>query len=170
MRIAKAVQMEKLQAQVTLIGNAIYSQSGRYLYLTSDPKNIGGQATYDTDIAENLPDNPFIVPTIRFDDILPIIQRTKQRSFLLKADIEASEHYIFNHDSKIFDHLDIPIIILEWDRFRDHVDRGAIVIAFLTHRKYIPTVDTCQKLNMTNTFTSWPPNVFWIQIDRLDIC
>lgn len=170
-RIAKAVQIEQLQDNVILIGNAIYSQSGRFLNLSSQPKNIGGQCTVDTGIIVKNTDDSFIVETIRFDDILPIIQQTNKRSFLfIKADIEASEHYLFETGIQLFQSIDIPVIIIEWDRFRDHVDRGATVLTFLIKQGYIPTIDTCQILNITNTFVGWPANVFWTKINQSNIC
>ena len=170
LRIAKAIQIENLQNNVILIGNAIYSQSGRFLNLSSEPENIGGQATSDTSIANKFSDDPHIVETIRFDDILPIIKSTERRAFLLKADIEASEHHLFDSGTEIFEYLDIPVIIIEWDRFRDHIDRGAMVLSFLTKHGYIPTVDTCQRLNITDTFIGWPANVYWMKTNSSDIC
>lgn len=170
LRIAKAIQIEHLEDNVILIGNAIYSHSGRYLNLSSEPQNIGGQATSDTGITNKFLDDPFIVETIRFDDILPVIKRTDKRSFLLKADIEASEHYLFDSGTELFGYLNIPVIIIEWDRFRDHIDRGAVVLSFLMKNGYIPTIDTCQRLNITNTFVGWPSNVFWTKINQTNIC
>ncbi len=170
MRIAKAIQIENLQNKVILIGNAIFSKSGRYLKLSSDPVNIGGQATHDRVITNKLSDNPFIVKTIRFDDILPIIKRAKERSFLLKVDIEGSEYHLFESGTQIFEYLNIPIIIIEWDKFHYHIERGTMVINFLVKHGYIPTSDTCEKLNMTNTFTGWPANIFWTKMNQSDIC
>ncbi len=40
-KIRKAIQIEKLQDKVVLVGNAIFNESGKYLKMQSDPFNVG---------------------------------------------------------------------------------------------------------------------------------
>ncbi|CAF2056853.1 unnamed protein product [Rotaria magnacalcarata] len=170
MRIVKAIQMEKLQQNVILIGNALYSQSGHKLSLSQDPTNIGGQAIYDSSPINKSLDNPYVVKTMRFDDLLPIIKETKKRSFLLKADIEGSEYHIFESGKQVLDYIDIPIIFMEWDKIRYHKARATNIINFLTTRQYIATIDTCKQVNATVPIEQWPVNIFWTKMNGSEIC
>ena len=162
LRIAKAIQTENLQNRVILIGNAIYSKSGQYLRLSADPNNIGGQGIYTNPVKNNMTD-PYVVKTIRFDDVLPLIKETKMRSFFMKIDIEGSEFHVFNTSAQAFDYLTISVIMMEWTFATHSKDRGTFIINFLTARGYIPTKNTCSKLNIETAFKNWPPNVFWIK-------
>ena len=169
LRIAKAIQTEGLQQQVILIGNAIYSESRRYLSLSSDPSNIGGQGIQTHRFQNESLTNPYIVKTIRFDDLLPVIKEMKTRSFFMKMDIEGSEYYVFNTSTQAFDYLTISVIMMEWTYSKYNGEgRGSSIIDFLTSREYIPTENLSHKLNLTSAFTNWPVNVFWVKNDHLD--
>jgi len=170
MRIAKAIQIENLRNKVILIENAVYSHSGRYLRLSSHFENIGGQGISNGDIGNKSRNDPYIVKTIRFDDILPIIKQTKFRSFLMKIDIERSEHHVFETGTELFNYVDVPIIHIEWDKMHYQKEHGNNVVSFFTERGCIPTTDTCEKLNMTNVFSGWPANVFWTKMNLSAIC
>ncbi|CAF1439745.1 unnamed protein product [Adineta steineri] len=170
MRIAKAVQMENFQNKVILIGNAIYSSTGQYLRLSKDPVNIGGQGIYGTAFLTNRSDDIYMVRTMRLDDILPKIQQTNLSSFVMKIDIEGAEYYVFESGRKLFDAFDIPVIMMEWDKVYQNIERGNFILKFLILHKYIPTTDTCQELSKTDDFSKWPANVFWIKMNRTGIC
>jgi len=170
MRIARAIQIENVRNNVILIGNAINTYSGQYMKISSHSSNIGGQRTYDLGTTNITTNNLHIAKTIRLDDILPIIEQTKFRSFLLKVDIEGSEYHVFASGSQFFDKLDVPIILMEWDKINSNKKHGDAAVEFLIKRGYIPTTDTCQELNMTIVFTGWPANVFWTKMNRSDIC
>ena len=163
LRITKAIQMENLQNRVILVGNAIYSKSGQYLDLSPNPGNIGGQAVR-TDLVQNKSTiNPYVVQTIRFDDLLPLIKETKIRSFFMKIDIEGSEFHVFNTSAQAFDYLKISFIMMEWTMVKNPKEQAMFVIDFLTSRGYIPMKDTCSKLNLADAFNNWPIDVFWIK-------
>ncbi|CAF0719885.1 unnamed protein product [Adineta steineri] len=171
MRIAKAIQIENLKNKVILIGNAVYSSTGQYIKLSQDSGNIGGQSIYGTTFnLTKSADDIYMVRTIRLDDILPKIQQTKISSFVMKIDIESAEYYVFESGKELFDSLDIPLIMMEWDKMHYNIERGNFVLRFLKTRKYIPITDTCQELNETEVFSKWPANVFWTKMNRTSIC
>ncbi|CAF1318396.1 unnamed protein product [Rotaria magnacalcarata] len=170
MRLAKAIQIEQFQKNVILIGNALYSQLGVNLHLSNDPGNIGGQATDNSRLTNQSSDNPYVVKTMRFDDLLPIIKKTKMRSFLLKADIEGSEYHIFESGRQVLDYLDIPVILVEWVWLSKNKERATNIVNLLVNRQYIATLDTCIPLNMTEFTNNWPMNVYWIKINSSEIC
>ncbi|CAF1254687.1 unnamed protein product [Adineta steineri] len=169
-RVAKAIQIENLYNKVILIGNAVYSKAGQHLTLTSDPGNIGSQGVKGVASKNQSLQDPYVVTTIRLDDILPIIKQTGFRSFVMKLDIEGSEYYVFESGKQIFDSVDIPIIVLEWGKLLWNAEHTNYVIRFLIQKNYVPTSDTCKELNMINMFKDWPPNVFWVKMNRTNIC
>ncbi|UJR08020.1 hypothetical protein I4U23_012298 [Adineta vaga] len=169
-RIVKASQIENVQKNIILIGNAIFSASGEYLQLSKYPENVGGQGIQGTSKVNQSLNNPYIVKTIRFDDILPIIKHTQLRTFLLKADIEGYEYYIFESGKQVFDYIDVPIIYIEWYQIAHNQAFGMYVVEFLTKRNYTPTEDACKVLNITNALKGWPINVFWVKMNRINMC
>jgi FkbM family methyltransferase len=51
-RIVRAIQLENLSNYLTLIGNAIYTQSNRYVKLSHEKSNIGGQGLVTNETSE----------------------------------------------------------------------------------------------------------------------
>ncbi|CAF1254669.1 unnamed protein product [Adineta steineri] len=170
MRVAKAIQIENLRNNVILIGNAVYSKAGQQVSLTKHPGNIGGQGVKGVASKNQSLQDPYVVTTIRLDDILPIIKQTGFRSFAMKIDIEGSEYYAFASGDKLFDSVDVPIVAVEWDKIHLNTEHANYVVQFLLKRSYIPTSDTCKELNMVNMFSGWPPNIFWVKMNRTSIC
>jgi FkbM family methyltransferase len=52
-RIVRAIQIENVSKYVTLIGNAIYNESGKFLELSKDNSNVGGQGLITNQTIEN---------------------------------------------------------------------------------------------------------------------
>ncbi|CAF0778046.1 unnamed protein product [Adineta ricciae] len=169
-RIVRASQLENVQDKIILIGNAIYSTSGESLQLSRSPENIGSQSIQGKAKTNQSAINSYIVKTIRFDDILPVIKQTSHRMFLLKVDIEGYEYYLFESGRQVFDFIDIPVIHIEWYQLAHKREFETYVVEFLTQRGYIPTEDTCKVLNTTNILKGWPIDVFWIKVNRLTLC
>jgi FkbM family methyltransferase len=114
-RIRKAVQIEKVQDKVILIGNAIFSQSGKYLQMKSDPYNVGSQAIIVDSNMNNSDTDMYVVKTIRFDDILPILKEKNIRNAVMKVDIQWSETFLCESGNETFDYVNIPVVLMEWD-------------------------------------------------------
>ncbi|CAF4313755.1 unnamed protein product [Rotaria sp. Silwood2] len=159
--IARAVQIQRVQNRVVLVHNALYSKSGEYMTLSKAmPSEIELRETAQQNITSE-----FVVQTIRFDDLLPILIERKVQSVLIKIDIEGSEGFMCEAGSKTFDLIDIQLIIMEWGHgFRKwHRKRYEFMTLFFTERQYIVTDVFCNKLNLTEWETTWPGNVFWIK-------
>ncbi|CAF4209983.1 unnamed protein product [Rotaria magnacalcarata] len=109
-RILRAVQIENVQNRVVLIHNALYSESGKYLTLSNGPPSgiELGKATQQNFTSE------YIVQTIRFDDLLPILLEKRVQSVMIKIDIEGSENYMCETGSKMFELIDIQLVMMEW--------------------------------------------------------
>ena len=52
--------------------------------------------------------------TIRLDDLLPILIERKVQSVLIKIDIEGSEVYMCESGSKVFDLIDVQLVMMDW--------------------------------------------------------
>ncbi|CAF1255849.1 unnamed protein product [Adineta ricciae] len=76
-----------VQNPVTLIRNVISLKSSEYLTLKPDPNNIGSQ---DFDFIANPKgiNETYVVKTIQFDDILPVLKGKQIRHAIMKMDIQ----------------------------------------------------------------------------------
>ncbi|CAF1265900.1 unnamed protein product [Adineta ricciae] len=161
-RIARAVQLRNAQKNVVLVQNALYSDPGKYLTITTDdPSGIRLQER----TTEKESKNEFVVKTIKFDDLLPILIQRKVKTAMIKIDIETSESYICATGAKIFDQINIPYIMMEWHSWRvKHQQRYQYIVDFMTARGYIPVDASCKELNPNDWLNlSWPGNIFWIK-------
>jgi FkbM family methyltransferase len=160
-RIARAVQIERIQNRVVLVQNALYSSGGNNLKIkTDDPGNI----RLSNDSTKKTSSGQFNAQTIRFDDLLPILKKRGVRSALIKIDIETSESYMCETGSKVFQQIDIPFVMMEWHHWRvNHQKRYQSIVDFFTQRNYMPTDTNCKELETSKWLTKWPGNVFWIK-------
>lgn len=121
-RIHKAANAEKIEANIILITNAISNKRNQVKALQPSHDNIGGQSLLnekDKDYNKSEKSkNKYLVETILFDDIVEYLPKNKENKIferaILKIDIEGFEPYAFEHASKLFNTLDIPIVFMEW--------------------------------------------------------
>ncbi|CAF3770339.1 unnamed protein product [Rotaria socialis] len=169
-RIRKAVQIENVQDKVVLVGNAIYSESGKTFKMNSDPFNVGAQAIIEKDTGEYSNDDMYAVTTIRFDEILPILQDKDIRNAVMKVDIQWAEIFLCETGKKVFDYVNIPVVLMEWDAVPHAKARMGVVLKFFIERGYVATKDMCADLNTADAFNSWPGDIFWVNMNRSQIC
>lgn len=171
-RIHRAIQLANVANRVVLIQNALYTHSGQFLHLSRDAKNIGGQ---ELDLTKNQTNNqsaindPYIVKTIKFDELEPILTSHGIRGAILKIDIEGSESFVFESGSRIFDLLDIPYIQMEWLKVRDYPKRVKVILDFFAERNYDPMTFSCQLLHSPQNST-WPQDFCWIKRNVSGFC
>ncbi|CAF3619268.1 unnamed protein product [Rotaria sordida] len=171
-RIHRAVQITNVANRVVLIQNAIFTHSGQYLYLKNYSRNIGGQ---ELDISkklfinQNVINNPYIVKTIKFDELLPILVARGVRGAIIKMDIERSESFVVESGSRVFDTLEIPFVQMEWMGVRSYPDRAKVIIDFFVKRNYDPKTDSCKLLSITQHAT-WPGGICWIKRNVSNFC
>ncbi|UJR30784.1 hypothetical protein I4U23_018304 [Adineta vaga] len=172
-RLRRAIQMRNLYNQVVLVQNAIFNHSGQYLRLSIDTTNVGGQSIHPSRNYHgktNLPIvNPYIVKTITFDEVLPILLAHAIRSVSIKMDIEGSESFVFKTGHRIFDTLDIPLIQMEWKIVHQDANQVKIIIEFLNQRHYIPINNQCKVLDLQEN-TSWPDEIYWLKRNAPTFC
>ena len=169
-RIRRAVQMEKLEDKVIIVGNAIYNESGKYLKMKSDPTNVGSQAIIVDGGPSPPDDDMYTVKTMRFDDILPILKKKNMRNIVMKVDIQWSEIHLCATGGKVFDYANIPIILMEWDRGPEYTTRMNSVLRFFIGRGYVATADMCKTLKEADAITSWPSDIYWVKLNQSEIC
>jgi FkbM family methyltransferase len=169
-RIRKAVQIEKVQDKVVLIGNAIFSESGKYLEMKSDPSNVGSQAIIVNSNMNNSHNGMYVVKTIRFDDILPVLKAKNIRNAVMKVDIQWSEVFLCETGGETFDYVNIPVVLMEWEIAPQNRDRMRNILKFFIGRGYVATTDMCKILNEGDAFNSWPGDIYWMKMNRSEIC
>ncbi len=169
-RIRKAIQVEKLQGRVVLIGNALFNESDKYLRMESNPLNVGSQGIIVDNNTNQSNDDIYVVKTIRFDDILPIFKDKNIRNAVMKVDIQWSEIYLCEAGGKIFDYVNIPVILMEWDRVSHYTIPMAIVLQFFIGRGYVATKNMCDVLDQRNAFHSWPSDIYCMKMNLSEIC
>jgi FkbM family methyltransferase len=169
-KIRKAIQIEKLQDKVVLVGNAIFNESGKYLKMQSDPFNVGSQMVIVNSNMNQSENDIYVVKTIRFDDILPVFKAKNIRNAVMKVDIQFSEVYLCETGDKIFNYVNIPVILMEWEQSPHYVTRMKGVISNLVGRGYVATADMCTTLNVSDAFRSWPSDIYWMKMNRSEIC
>ncbi|CAF3754852.1 unnamed protein product [Adineta steineri] len=161
-RIARAVQMRNVQNRVVLVQNAIYPVSGKSLTIriNDDPSGVN---LFD-DQANNLPKREYVVKTLRFDDVLPILIARNVKTAMIKIDIEAAESFMCESGSKIFEEINIPYIMMEWHGIRSkYQERYQFIIDFFSARGYVATDQSCKDLRIKDWLRNWPGNVFWLK-------
>ena len=167
-RLHRAVQLANVGNRIALIHNALYTKSGEYLTLSNDALNVGGQeldAAMKPNISKPLSQNqslsnPYVVKTIQFNDLLPVLRERGFRGAIMKVDIEGSESFVVEAGSQIFDSFDIPMVQIEWLKVRDFPKRVNILIDFFVKRNYEPRTFQCQLLAM-NEVAKWPNDFCW---------
>jgi FkbM family methyltransferase len=170
-RIRRAVQLENLYDRVILISNAIYNSSNKYLRLSKSNDNIGSQhLNGNFSIKDSSVDYAHIVRTIRFDDLLPILEKFQIRSAIMKIDIEASENFMCQTGSEVFNRINIPYVMMEWMNIRLFKDRADLVVHFFQRRKYIPMNEYCELVLSKDYYEDWPAVVIWIKANYIHFC
>jgi FkbM family methyltransferase len=176
-RLRHAIQLSNVSDRVVLVQNALFTHSGQFLRLSVDTKNIGGQGIYpssnrsDKHRAQNSlsTNNPYLVKTITFDEILPILLAHGIRRALVKMDIEGSESFVVENGSRVFDTLDIPFIQMEWKVISQYDGRVKIVFDFFSKRNYDPMTISCQLLDLLE-HKLWPDEIYWLKRNASNFC
>ncbi|CAF2142769.1 unnamed protein product [Rotaria magnacalcarata] len=169
-RIRRAIQIEKVQQQVVLVPRALYNKSNVYLSLRENiEKNIGSQRL-NAEVNKNEKD-PFIVQTMRFDDLLPVIRERNIQQAIIKIDIETSEHYLCETGEKVFNQINIPFVMMEWANIKKITVRADSILRFFRNRSYIPfNPETCQS-EIDNDYRHWlTQDIFWIKKNYSHLC
>ena len=160
-RIRRAVQLQQVQQRVVLVHNALYSKSGEYLTLADGGPSgmqLGGSSKEKVT-------SQLVVQTARLDDLLPILVERKVQSVLIKIDIEGSEVYMCESGSRLFDQIDVQLVMMEWGHgFRkQYRQRYQSIADFFTQRNYVPTDPHCTELSVSKWESEWPGNIYWIK-------
>jgi FkbM family methyltransferase len=171
-RIHRAVQLANVANRVVLIRNALFTHSGHYLRLSNDANNIGGQElNFASQPINNqsIINDSYVVKTIKFDELLPILIARGIRGAIMKIDIEGSESFVVESGGRIFDLLDIPYIQMEWLKVCKYPDRVKVILDFFAQRNYDPKTFSCQLLNLTQPLT-WPGDLCWVKRNVSNLC
>ena len=169
-RLAVAVDLGHVSSNITLIHNAIHNvhttlrmgassinPSHAFLIETSKCKaTLSGKKWCDT-----LPP----IDTIILNDILPLVQF---KSALMKVDVEGNEVNVFTESTagKLFDHIDIPIVFMEWAlcKQRPTVQR---LLDFFYNRNF--SAFDLRNSKLRKHYSKWPPNIVFKKSPYIDI-
>jgi FkbM family methyltransferase len=177
-RIRRAAQLTNATDRVVLVQNALFTHSGQSLELSFEKGNIGGQSIIQSSINRShehvatdrlSTSNLYIVKTITFDEVLPILLAYDVRGALMKIDIEGSESFVVENGSQVFDTLNIPFVQMEWKLISEYADRVEVMFNFFNKRDYYPMTDVCKHLNLTQ-YKLWPNEIFWLKRNSSVFC
>ena len=111
-RIIKAVQIEKLEDRITLIQNAVTNKRNQKVNLGPQPK--GWWAIKDGDPGKIKSASDITVDTILVDDLIDLVPKGHKKG-IIKIDIEGHEPVAFLCAKRLFEHLEIKALFMEWD-------------------------------------------------------
>ena len=172
LRIHKASYLEKTDANIILIKNAISNKRNEIKLLAQNSNNIGGQSLLENKDKEFKKDitNKYLVETILFNDLLKYIpyknEITKEeyKKAILKIDIEGFEPYAFEYANLLFDKLDFRVIFMEWGNLpkqTNEFQRIEKMIDFLMNRNF-KAYGNNYLLVKTN-WKQWPWDIVWVK-------
>jgi FkbM family methyltransferase len=169
-RIRRAIELEHVQKRVILIPHALYNKSNVYLSLRANiPNNIGSQRLTN-EVAKNDKD-PLVVKTIRFDDLISIVNERNIHDAIIKIDIETSEHFLCETGERMFNQINIPFVMMEWANIKTIPIRANLIQLFFINRHYIPyNPETCQP-NSNTDYHQWKTqDIYWIKQNYIHLC
>jgi len=169
-RIRRAIQLERVQNRVVLIPRALYNKSNVYLSLRANIQNNIGSQRLKNEVSKNDTD-PMIVKTVRFDDLISIVQERNIREAIIKIDIETSEHFLCETGQLMFNEINIPFVMMEWANIKTIPTRANLIRDFFINRHYIPyDPETCQRQNKTNYLLWKSQDIYWIKHNYTHFC
>jgi FkbM family methyltransferase len=169
-RIRRAIQNEHVQQRVVLVARALYNKSNVYLSLRSNIQNNIGSQRLKNEVLENDKD-PLVVKTIRFDDLLPIVNERNIREAVIKIDIETSEHFLCETGERMFEKINIPFVMMEWANIKNIETKANLIKQFFSNRHYIPfDSETCQPQNEANYKLWKSQDIYWIKQNYTHLC
>ncbi|CAF0875328.1 unnamed protein product [Adineta ricciae] len=168
--IRQAIGLEHVEEHVVLVPRALYNKSDVYLSLQENIRNNVLSQYLNEEVVKN-DTNPFLVRTIRFDDLLPTVYKRNIREAIIKIDIERSEHYLCETGEQMFNYLNIPFVMMEWANIKAIPERATLIRSFFTSRQYLPYApETCQLHNETD-YSKWNSQyIYWIKHNYAYLC
>ena len=173
-RIHRALQIEKLSTQVTVIHNAVSDYRTKATLLTSGDNQ--GDTRILMEYRSCIGSCPMPVNTILMDDLLEVI---KFNTTIIKMDIQGFECQAMKHSEKLLKQLQVPYIFMEWGLMGQHYHsenhtstekyRIQEMIRMLfdhDYRPYTLTSDGSKPLDPL-TWHKWPFDIIWNKL--LDI-
>lgn len=172
-RIHKASILENLTNSITLIRNALTDQRNQIKLLSNPLKNVAAQTLVENIHKQykksELSSNKYLVETILLDDIIEFLPLEKRKRFskkaIMKIDIEGLEAFAILSGKRLFDILDIQVVIMEWEyckRITNHHTKVEEMILFFINKNLVPHSIEGLKLN-SNNWKNWPWDVYWIK-------
>jgi FkbM family methyltransferase len=169
-RIRRAIQLEHVEQRVILIPRALYNQSNVYLSLRANIQNNIGSQRLTNEVSKNDQD-PLIVKTIRFDDLLPLVSERNISDAIIKIDIELSEHFLCETGQLMFEQINIPFIMMEWANIKSIPTKANLIRDFFINRHYLPYDPvTCQP-QKERDYRHWnSQDIYWIKNNHVHLC
>lgn len=160
-RLKHSIAFNKFENNVILIGNALSNKRNELKVLTSFKSNVGAQSIIHEDQALlKEKTNKYVVETILFDDLIDFLPKGKK--VIMKIDIEGYETFAFENATKIFDHVDIKCIYMEWGNLKlNHKNHHRLrrLVQFFFERNYNPYFKNEMLPNFD--WLNWPWDIVW---------
>ncbi len=169
-RIRRAIQLENVEQRVILIPRALYNKSNVYLSLRANIQNNIGSQRLTNEVSKN-DQNPLVVKTIRFDDLISLVNERNIADAIIKIDIETSEHFLCETGQLMFDQINIPFVMMEWANIKVIPTKANLIRDFFLNRHYLPyNPKTCQPQKEPD-YRQWnSQDIYWIKANYIHLC
>lgn len=148
-RLRKSCQINNLCHKILILLNAISDGYGKVSVKIDEKNNIGS--------ARIGPGND--VDSVLLDDLTKYIPFKRG---ILKIDIETSLVPAFEFASELFDKIDLPYVIMEWEMVRK-TEKGKIIYDFMKERGYKPFSAPYGGQELVGEYRLWTYDVTWIR-------
>ena len=158
-RLHKSVLLNNLTSNYILVRNAI-SDIRAPVEVMVKPKNVGATSIFS--IFKSTKGKKETISTILMDDLLDAITF---KEAVMKIDIEGNEAKALVYAEKLFTHIKIHCIFMEWTFMKmllvshEYKETVLDLILFLTRHKFKPFASG-HSLDEKD-IEDWPKNIFW---------
>ncbi|KAH3772690.1 uncharacterized protein LOC127846553 [Dreissena polymorpha] len=157
--LTTSLQMGNLTGMVTLIWNAL-SDKIELVGFKERETNVGALQMISGVMNNSIFTDENSSIAIALDDLMPLL---RNRSVIIKMDIEAFELKAMIGGKKFFEEVDVKFLLMEWVHHKDS-DDGARIIQFLTCRGFQPFNPIVRSVSLKiEDRKSWPEDVLWIK-------
>ena len=170
-RIRRAIQLEHVQSRVVLVPRALYTKSNVFLSLRANIANNIGSHRVTSEVSPKEANDSMVVRTMRFDDLLDIVDERKITEAIVKIDIETSEDVLCETGGRMFDRVNIPLIMMEWANIKTIRTKAELIRSFFLDRHYNAfDPETCRQQNATNDQHWQSQDILWIKRNYEYLC
>ncbi|CAH1779943.1 unnamed protein product [Owenia fusiformis] len=159
-----AINLNHFKDRIKILMNPVTDSYLNVTFVQHDTNQgaIRIRNAYPSEITEENIRDQNVKETIVADDILSVVTF---KSAILKIDIEGHELKALRFSDRIFKHLAIPYVLMEWGRLlelrNEHEPELAEFVICMTERHYKPFSYEMDELSIQR-YARWPWDIMWV--------